>query len=59
MALKWKDKRNVCMLSSTHNDEVQTVHDKKGAEKQKSEVCIGYINAVGFTFLISTLCRTA
>jgi hypothetical protein len=29
MALKWKDKRDVCMLSSIHDDNMETVCDKK------------------------------
>jgi hypothetical protein len=33
MPLKWKDTRNVCMLSSTHNKEVQTACGKRGGEK--------------------------
>jgi hypothetical protein len=37
MAPKWKDKRHVCMLSSIHSEEMQTVCDKKGGEKQKTE----------------------
>jgi hypothetical protein len=40
MALKWKDKReiDVCKLSIIHDDEIQTVHDKKD-EKNKSQKC--------------------
>jgi hypothetical protein len=29
MVLKWKDKRYVCMLSSIHDDEIETMRDKK------------------------------
>jgi hypothetical protein len=47
MALKWKDKRDVCMLSSTHNEEMQTVSDKKGGEKRKPKVCTDYSDAMG------------
>jgi hypothetical protein len=42
MALKWKDKRHVCMLSSIHNEEMQIVRDKKGGGKQQPKVCIDY-----------------
>jgi hypothetical protein len=47
MALIWKDKRDVCMLSSTHDEEMQTVRDKKGGEKQKLKVSINYNDAMG------------
>jgi hypothetical protein len=33
MALKLKDTRYVCMLSSTHNKEMRTACGKKGGEK--------------------------
>jgi hypothetical protein len=46
MALKWKDKRDVCMLSSFYDDEMKTVCDKKGGSKQNPEVCIYYNDAV-------------
>jgi hypothetical protein len=38
MALKWKDKRDVHMLSSIHNEEMQTVRDKKGGETNAESV---------------------
>jgi hypothetical protein len=47
MTLKWKDMRDVCMLSSIHNEEMQTVRDKKGEEKQKPKVCIDYNGTMG------------
>jgi hypothetical protein len=47
MALKWKDKRDVCMLSSIHNEEMQTVRDRNGGEKQNPKVCINYSDAMG------------
>jgi hypothetical protein len=46
MALKWKDKRDVCMLISTHDNEMGTVCDKKCGSKQKLEVCIDYKDAM-------------
>jgi hypothetical protein len=47
MTLKWKDKRDVCMLSSIHDEEMWTVHDKKGGKKQKPKVYIDYNDAMG------------
>jgi hypothetical protein len=47
MALKRKDKRDVCILSSIHGDEMKTVCDKKGGSKQKPKVCIDYNDAMG------------
>jgi hypothetical protein len=47
MALKWKDKRDVCMLISIHDDEMGTIHDKKCGSKQKPKVCNDYNDAMG------------
>jgi hypothetical protein len=47
MALKWTDKRYVFMLSSIHDEEMQTVRDKKGGDQQKPKVCIDYNDAMG------------
>jgi hypothetical protein len=33
MILKYRDKRDVCMLSSIHSEEMQTACDKKGCVK--------------------------
>jgi hypothetical protein len=46
MVLEWKDKRDVCKLSSIHDDEMETVCDKKCGSKQKPKVCIDYNNAM-------------
>jgi hypothetical protein len=55
MALKWKDKRDICMLNSIHNEEKRSVHDNKGSVKQTPKLRI-YYNAMGsLTFLIRTL----
>jgi hypothetical protein len=52
--LKWKDKRDICMLSSIH-EEMQSVHDNKGSVKQMPKPRTSY-NAMGsLTFLIRTL----
>lgn len=47
MALKWKDKRDVCMLSSIHDAEMRTVVNKKGETKEKPVVCIEYNDSMG------------
>jgi hypothetical protein len=47
MVLKWKDKRDVCMLISLHDDEMGTIHDKKCRLKQKPKVCTDYNDAMG------------
>lgn len=36
MALKWKNKRDVSMLSSIYNEEMKTVHGKK----EKKAKCV-------------------
>jgi aryl-phospho-beta-D-glucosidase BglC (GH1 family) len=46
MTLKWKDKRDVYMLISIHDDEIGTIHDKKCGLKQKPEVCTDYNDAM-------------
>jgi hypothetical protein len=47
MALKWKDKRDVCMPSSIHDEEMWNVCDKNGGEKEKPKVCFDYNDAMG------------
>jgi hypothetical protein len=47
MALKWKNKRDVCMLNSIHDDEMKTVGGKKGRAKQKPKMCFDYSDAMG------------
>jgi hypothetical protein len=44
MALKRKDKRDVCLLSSIHNEDV---HNKKEEEKRQPAACINFSNMVG------------
>jgi hypothetical protein len=51
MALKWTGRRNICMLSSIHDEKMRTGHDKKGRVKQKLEVCIDYNDASGLVDL--------
>jgi hypothetical protein len=46
MALKCKDKRDICMLKSVHNEEMQTVCDKKGGKKQEPKVWTDYNDAI-------------
>jgi hypothetical protein len=46
MALRWKDKIDVSMLSSIHDNGIEAVHDKCGL-KQKPKVCIDYTDTVG------------
>lgn len=45
MPLKWTEKRDVCTLSGTHNQEIETVRDKIGITLQKPKVCIDYNDA--------------
>lgn len=47
MVLKWKDKREVCMLSSIHYASMKTVKDRKGGTKLKPQVSIDYNDAMG------------
>jgi hypothetical protein len=47
MVLKLKDKTDVCMLISIHEDETGTIHDKKCGFKQKPKVCTNYNDAMG------------
>jgi hypothetical protein len=47
MALKWKDKRDVCMLISIQDDEMGTIYDKKCELKQKPSGCNDYNDAMG------------
>ena len=47
MALKWRDKREVCMLSSIHDASVVLVPDRKGGMKSKPKVCTEYNDAMG------------
>lgn len=42
LTLKWKDKKDVFMLSTANDEEMRRVHDVKGGEKQKLKVCINY-----------------
>jgi hypothetical protein len=59
MTLNWNDERDVSMLSSMYNEEMQAACDKKGGEKQKPKVCTEYNNAMELlTFLIITLQHT-
>jgi hypothetical protein len=46
-ALKWKEKRDVWMLISLHDDEMGTIHDKKCGLKQRPKVCTDYNDAMG------------
>lgn len=47
MALKWRDRRDVYMLSSIHDARMKPVKDTKGGMKMKPEVCIYYSDAMG------------
>jgi hypothetical protein len=43
MALKWRGKGDACMLSTIHDHEMKTVHDRKGTTKEKLKVvCVEY-----------------
>jgi hypothetical protein len=53
--LKWKDKRDICMLSSIHNEEMQSVHDNKGSVKEMLKLHIYYNALELLTFLMRTL----
>jgi hypothetical protein len=56
MALKWKDKRDVYMIISIHDDEMGTIHDKKCGLKQKPKVCIAYNDAMEELIHLITIC---
>ena len=47
MVLKWKDKRDVCMISSIHDGEMKKVNVKGGGTKEEPVVCIEYNDAMG------------
>jgi hypothetical protein len=55
MTLLWKDKRDVCMLSSIH-DEVETVGEKKCGLKCYIKVCIDCNDAVGVVTYLINIC---
>ncbi|KAG8238530.1 hypothetical protein J437_LFUL018202 [Ladona fulva] len=47
MAMKWRDKREVCILSSTHDDAMVEVRSRGGGTKRKPQACIDYNDAMG------------
>jgi len=47
LALKWKDKKDVSMLSTFHNDAVCTTVSKRGSQQQKPQVIADYNNHMG------------
>nr|KAF6366549.1 hypothetical protein mPipKuh1_009947 [Pipistrellus kuhlii] len=46
MVLKWKDKKDVLMLSSIHNDE-KTMIEKRGRRQEKPNVVLDYNKNMG------------
>ena len=42
MLLKWKDKKDVLIMSTIHDDKMETIKIRGGAEKQKPVACIEY-----------------
>lgn len=47
LVLKWKDKRDVLMLSTKHNDDVRHVENRGGKMISKPEVVLDYNNGKG------------
>jgi hypothetical protein len=51
LPLKCTVKRDFCLLSSIHDEEMQTVCDRKSGGKQKLSVCIDNSDAMGSIYL--------
>ena len=49
MVLKWKDKKDVLMLSTFHNDNTNKIEDQN-TRKIKSIICCDYYNTMVIVF---------
>lgn len=47
MALRWSDKKDVCLMSTIHNTSTVMVHTKGGKEIMKPQVVMDYNNTMG------------
>ncbi|XP_068250307.1 piggyBac transposable element-derived protein 4-like [Palaemon carinicauda] len=47
MVLKWKDKKDVCVLSTLHDDSMKIVKSRRGHEKSKPKAIEDYNNKMG------------
>jgi len=47
MALRWKDKKDVCTMSTVHNAASSVVKTKGGKDIQKPNVVVDYNNTMG------------
>lgn len=47
MAIRWRDKKDVCLMSTVHNTSTATVHTKGGKDVLKPQVIIDYNCTMG------------
>ncbi|XP_072266447.1 piggyBac transposable element-derived protein 4-like [Pyxicephalus adspersus] len=47
MALRWRNKKDVCLMSTVHDASTVLVHTKRGKEVMKPQVVIDYNNTMG------------
>ena len=47
MVLKWKDKRDVTVLSTIHDNSMVKTVSRRGLETKKSKVIVGYDANIG------------
>ena len=47
MAMQWRDKKDVCLMSTVHNTSTAMVHTKGGKDVLKPQVVIDYSNTMG------------
>ena len=47
MALRWRDKKDVCLMSTIHNTSTVMVHTKGGKDIMKPQVVMVYNNTMG------------
>ena len=47
MAMRWRDKKDVCLLSTVHTTSTATVHTKRGTDVLKPQVVIDYNKTMG------------
>ena len=55
VVLKWKDKRDVCVLSTLHDDSMENVKSKRGHEKCKPKAVANYNSHMGGVDLADNL----
>ncbi|XP_068117048.1 piggyBac transposable element-derived protein 4-like [Hyperolius riggenbachi] len=47
LALRWRDKKDVCLMSTVHNTATVTVHTRGGKEVVKPQLVLDYNNTMG------------